>query len=407
MDRIRQLNRRPSPTTGGSSPPKKRPCATPNDADFADLVDRNEANAREVSREEYDQALKERDLALDELKNLRAELKEVENYRSSASAEFELGKKEWEAEKKALNERLDREFNNFASELKDVLKKLCDREDELEKTSQELDSYRNSLELGKKEWEAEKKALNERLDKGFNNFGAQLKEVMKSLSKSEAELQKTSQERDSYRNSLELGKKEWEDEKIAMTQKLDRELKNFGAELKEVRKNLSKCEAKLEKTSQERDTYKNSLELVKKDWEDEKKTLTQRLNHKINTFGAELKEVPKNLSKCDDNRNSLELGNKVWEAARIKMAKRISMAFNEKETALELGKNVAAAKKIEMANKEKNKGNCPRSEAPKASYASNAMVSKEKKNANWPTWGALETSYASNPLQDLQIGQRG
>nr|XP_011461192.1 PREDICTED: microtubule-associated tumor suppressor 1 homolog [Fragaria vesca subsp. vesca] len=350
MDRIRQLNRRPSPTTGGSSPPKKRPCATPNDADFADLVDRNEANAREVSREEYDQALKERDLALDELKNLRAELKEVENYRSSASAEFELGKKEWEAEKKALNERLDREFNNFASELKDVLKKLCDREDELEKTSQELDSYRNSLELGKKEWEAEKKALNERLDKGFNNFGAQLKEVMKSLSKSEAELQKTSQERDSYRNSLELGKKEWEDEKIAMTQKLD---------------------------------------------------------HKINTFGAELKEVPKNLSKCDDNRNSLELGNKVWEAARIKMAKRISMAFNEKETALELGKNVAAAKKIEMANKEKNKGNCPRSEAPKASYASNAMVSKEKKNANWPTWGALETSYASNPLQDLQIGQRG
>ncbi|KAK9940517.1 hypothetical protein M0R45_017174 [Rubus argutus] len=183
-------------------------------------VDLYEATVREVSWDEYDQALKER-FALNELKNnLRAELKEVQNDRSKAWAEFELGKKVWEAEKKALTERLDKEFNNFAAGLKEVLKNLSKSEAELEQTSQERDSYRNSLELGKEMWEAEKKSLTDRLNNQFNVFGAELKEVLKNLSKSEAELKQTSQERDSYQNTLELGNKVWEAERIEMVKKI-------------------------------------------------------------------------------------------------------------------------------------------------------------------------------------------
>lgn len=152
--------------------------------------------------------------------NLRVELKEVQNDRSKAWAEFELGKKVWEAEKKVLTERLDKEFNNFAAEIKEVLKSLSKSEAEFERTSQERDSYRNNLELGKNVWEAEKKSLTDRLTNQFNVFGAELKEVLKNLSKSEAELEQTSQERDSYRNSLELGNKVWEAERIEMAKKI-------------------------------------------------------------------------------------------------------------------------------------------------------------------------------------------
>lgn len=206
-------------------------------------------------------------MALNELNILRAKLKELQNYRSKDLAEFEMRKKVWEAEKKGLNERLD------------------------------------NYKLGKKVLEDEKKALTERLDKELSNFAAKLKEVLESLSKSNAELERTCQERDGYRNNLELRKKEWEDEKKALTERLNTAIINFGAELKQVLKNLSKSEAELEKTSKERDTCKNSL----------------------------------------------ELGNKVWEAERIEMAKKIEMANKEKQNALELGKKLADAQRTETA----------------------------------------------------------
>ncbi|XP_024199543.1 probable serine/threonine-protein kinase kinX isoform X2 [Rosa chinensis] len=207
-------------TRSESEMPQDEEATALNGTDNPALVGRNEANGREVSREEYDQALKARDMALNELNNLRAELKEVHNDRSRDLAEFELGKKVLEAEKKALTERLDKEFSNFAAELKDVLESLSKSKAELEQTSRERDGYRNSLELVKKEWEDEKKALTERLNKDFNNFGEELKEVLKNLSESEAELEKTSQERDTYRSSLELGNKVWDAERIEMAERI-------------------------------------------------------------------------------------------------------------------------------------------------------------------------------------------
>ncbi|KAM5583627.1 hypothetical protein ABKV19_003488 [Rosa sericea] len=228
-------------TRSESEMPQDEEATALNGKDNPALVDRNEASGREVSREEYDQALKERDMALNELNNLREELKEVHNDRSRALAEFELGKKVLEAEKKALTERLDKEFSNFAAELKEVLESLSKSKAELEQTSRERDGYRNSLELGKKEWEDEKKALTERLNKEFNNFGAELKEVLKNLSKSEAELEKTSQERDTYRSSLELGNKVWEAERIEMAERIATANKEKENAL-ELRKKVAEAE---------------------------------------------------------------------------------------------------------------------------------------------------------------------
>nr|XP_011461191.1 PREDICTED: testis-specific gene 10 protein-like isoform X2 [Fragaria vesca subsp. vesca] len=227
-----------------------------------------------ISREAYDQVLKERDLAVNKLNNLKQELKEVQNYRSMGLAEFELGKKVLEDEKKALTKRLD------------------------------------ESELATKVLKAEKKALTERLDKEFCNFAAELKEVLESLSRSKAELERTSQERDGYRNSFELGKKEWEDEKKSLSERLNKEFNNFGAELKQVLGNLSKSEAELEKTSQERDTYRNSLELGDKVWEAERIEMANK-----------------------EKENAIELGKKVAEAERIDMAERTAMTNKEKEMA--------------------------------------------------------------------------
>lgn len=123
------------------------------------LVDRYETTVREVLTKEYDQALKERDLALNKLNKLGEELKEVQNDLSKSQAEFELGKKVWEAEKKALTERLNKEFNIFGTELNEILKNLSKSQAELEQTSKE----RDSLELGKKVWEAERIEMAKRI----------------------------------------------------------------------------------------------------------------------------------------------------------------------------------------------------------------------------------------------------
>ncbi|XP_050370231.1 uncharacterized protein LOC126788296 [Argentina anserina] len=311
-------------TTDDIFPPKKRPCTSlsvkratslvslPSNTGGSEMMPQLEAASALVSlngasfpaqegqnvvlsSEEYDQALKERGLALNELDNLRAELKKVQDNRSKDLAEFELGKKVLEAEKKGINERADKDFINFASELKYIVKQLCQREADLEKTSQERDSYRSSLELGKKEWEDEKKALDEKLDKEINKFASEVKDVLKNLCKSEAELEKTSQERDSYRNNLESGKKEWEDEKKALTERFNEEINNFGVELKEAQGSLFKCEVELEKTSQERDSYRNNLELGNKEWEDEKKVLIQSHNDDRNMYESKNKYLTVSL----------------------------------------------------------------------------------------------------------------
>lgn len=66
---------------------------------------------RDDSTVKCNQALKERDLALEELNNFGAELKEVQNDLAKCQAEFELGKKVWTDERIALTDRLKRQFD--------------------------------------------------------------------------------------------------------------------------------------------------------------------------------------------------------------------------------------------------------------------------------------------------------
>ncbi|PRQ34105.1 hypothetical protein RchiOBHm_Chr5g0065151 [Rosa chinensis] len=124
------------------------------------LVDRYDATVREVLSKEYNQALEERDSALNKLDNMGAELMEVQNSLSKAQAEFESGKKAWDAEKKALTKILDKEFNIFGTELNKVLENFSNSRAELEQTSKEQDI----LELGKKVLEAERMEMAEKME---------------------------------------------------------------------------------------------------------------------------------------------------------------------------------------------------------------------------------------------------
>ncbi|XP_050370229.1 COP1-interactive protein 1-like isoform X2 [Argentina anserina] len=409
MARIRQVARR---TTGDMSPPNKRPRTT--------------LDCRDVPGEEYDRALKERDSALNELSNLKAELKVVQSQGTSDRVEFALAKTALEAEKKAVSERLDREVNNFALELKNVLKELCKREVELEKASQERDSYRESLESEKKEWEDEKMALTQRLDK-------------------------TSQELDTYKKSLDLGNTVWEAERIEMARRIEMANKEnqrgtgscskFWRDLTE-RKEMAKSRAMSDKEKEKayckgyidgwfkkpQASYKNSfalgnnvseaeLEKHSQDklisennvWEAERIKMTKRISM------AKVAEVEKiqigertargsqgmkkdnwskwgdqeasyasyknsfalgnNVSEAElekDSQDNLKSGNNVWEAERIKMTKRIAM------------EKVAEVEEIQIGER-------------------TAIGAQERKKDNWPKWGAQEASYAS---YDFQIGQR-
>lgn len=124
------------------------------------LVERYDATVREVLTKEYNQALEERDSALNELDNMGEELMEVRNSFSKAQAEFESGKKAWEAEKKELTERLNKEFKIFGRELNKVVQNLSKTQAELEQRYKEHDS----LELGKKVWEAERMEMTEKIE---------------------------------------------------------------------------------------------------------------------------------------------------------------------------------------------------------------------------------------------------
>ncbi|KAL6203270.1 hypothetical protein ACLB2K_026972 [Fragaria x ananassa] len=92
------------------------------------LVERYDATVREVLTKEYNQALEERDSALNELDNMGEELME--------------------------------EFKIFGRELNKVVQNLSKTQAELEQRYKEHDS----LELGKKVWEAERMEMAEKIE---------------------------------------------------------------------------------------------------------------------------------------------------------------------------------------------------------------------------------------------------
>lgn len=76
----------------------------------------------------YNQALKERDMALNELNILEAELNKVRMDLSKSWAELELGKKVREAESMELTKKLNKDFNKFGTEIKEIREELSDLE---------------------------------------------------------------------------------------------------------------------------------------------------------------------------------------------------------------------------------------------------------------------------------------
>ncbi|XP_024199545.1 myosin heavy chain, fast skeletal muscle isoform X1 [Rosa chinensis] len=165
---------------------------------------------------------KERDGLINKLKSVGAELKE-------AQEDLELGKKVWEVERIALAERLTNAKQVWEAEkialTNEILAKEC--QDSTCKYNQAL-----------KERDA---ALSD-----LNNLGVELEEVRKDLSESQA--------------NLELGKKVWEAESIALAERL--------TNAKEV-------------------------------WEAERMELTKKLNHELNKFGIEIKELREELSDLE------------------------------------------------------------------------------------------------------------
>ncbi|KAM5583611.1 myosin heavy chain, fast skeletal muscle [Rosa sericea] len=165
---------------------------------------------------------KERDGLINKLKSVGAELKE-------AQEDLELGKKVWEVERIALAERLTNAKEMWEAEkialTNEILTKEC--QDSTCKYNQAL-----------KERDA---ALSD-----LNNLGVELEEVRKDLSESQA--------------NLELGKKVWEAERIAVAERL--------TNAKEV-------------------------------WEAERMELTKKLNHELNKFGIEIKELREELSDLE------------------------------------------------------------------------------------------------------------
>lgn len=92
------------------------------------LINKILTKERKDSTCKYNQALKERDMALNELNILEAELNEVRMDLSKSRAELELGKELREAERMELTKKLNNDFNKFGTEIKEIRKELSDLE---------------------------------------------------------------------------------------------------------------------------------------------------------------------------------------------------------------------------------------------------------------------------------------
>ncbi|XP_062013988.1 intracellular protein transport protein uso1-like [Rosa rugosa] len=120
------------------------------------LIDNILTKERQDSTFKYNQALKERDTALSELKNLGVKLKGVQKDLYKSNDELESGKKKLDM---ALNE-----LKILGAQLNGVQK--------------DLSKSQAKLEFGKKVWEAEKMELTKKL----NRFGTEIKEIREELS---------------------------------------------------------------------------------------------------------------------------------------------------------------------------------------------------------------------------------
>jgi hypothetical protein len=101
------------------------------------LINKILTKERKDSTCKYNQALKERDMALNELNILEAEINEVRMDLSKSRAELELGKKLREAERMELTKKLNKDFNKFGTEIKEIRKELSDLEKTHKKHIQE------------------------------------------------------------------------------------------------------------------------------------------------------------------------------------------------------------------------------------------------------------------------------
>ncbi|XP_062017432.1 COP1-interactive protein 1-like [Rosa rugosa] len=190
-----------------------------------DQVGSHESRSEIMTRErdglisKYNQALKQRDSALEKLNTIGAELKE-------AQKDLELSKSVWDAERITLAERLTKAKKAWEAERMALTSTILTHQDSTWKYNQALKERDSALEEVQKdlsksrvELESGKKDLNTAMNE-LNILGAELNEVRKDLSKSRAK--------------LELGKKVWEAEKMELTKKFNK----FGTGNSDLREDL-------------------------------------------------------------------------------------------------------------------------------------------------------------------------
>ncbi|XP_004294521.1 PREDICTED: uncharacterized protein LOC101301275 [Fragaria vesca subsp. vesca] len=179
----------------------------------------------------YNQALKQRDLALANLNTIGAELKEMQK-------NLELGKKVWHAERIALAERLTKAKEGWEAEkieLTTILTK--EHQDSTWKYNQALKERDTALN-DQKNLRIQLKEVQKDLYKSWDELESGKKELytaMNELRILEAELNEVREDLFKSRAKWELGKKVQEAEKIELTKRLNK----FGTEIKQIREELS------------------------------------------------------------------------------------------------------------------------------------------------------------------------